>query len=183
MHPTFRIDGSSGWWQPRLYFVVHLSFVGLAGLLVACKGKKLCILFLIRHLLKLNSKRHSLPRLELDHFSDLLYTPDFLKSCCYSGLNWTIVKPHTFSCGYDIYKPLGESYSGIHALADLSVCVNLYQQAFWRRCRGNGCWVNFEPSLTLYHTLLSFYFFILFFYFPLWIPLLSVYMLHPQAQA
>ena len=25
---------------------------------------------------------------------------------------------------------LGESYSSIHALADLSVCVNKYQQAF-----------------------------------------------------
>jgi hypothetical protein len=25
---------------------------------------------------------------------------------------------------------LGESYSGIHALADLFVCVNKYQQAF-----------------------------------------------------
>ena len=22
---------------------------------------------------------------------------------------------------------------------------------FWRRFRGNGCWVNFEPSLSLYH--------------------------------
>jgi hypothetical protein len=24
--------------------------------------------------------------------------------------------------------PLGESYSGIHALADLSVCIKIYQQ-------------------------------------------------------
>jgi len=28
----------------------------------------------------------------------------------------------------------GKSYSGIHALADLSVCINKYQQAFWHRC-------------------------------------------------
>ena len=48
--------------------------------------------------------------------------------------------------------PSGESYSGIRALADLSVCVNLYQQASWRRYWGNGCWINFEPSLTFYFT-------------------------------
>ena len=53
---------------------------------------------------------------------------------------------------------LGESYSGIRGLADLYVCVNKYQQAFWRRCRGNGCWINYEPSLTLY--LLSFILFL-----------------------
>ena len=34
---------------------------------------------------------------------------------------------------------------------------------FWCRCRGNGCWVNFEPSLTLYHY--SFIFYLLFFSF------------------
>ena len=34
---------------------------------------------------------------------------------------------------------LGESYRGIRALVDLSVCVKMYQQAFWRRCRENGC--------------------------------------------
>ena len=33
---------------------------------------------------------------------------------------------------------LGESYNGIRALADLSVCVNKCQQAFWRRCRGSN---------------------------------------------
>jgi len=30
---------------------------------------------------------------------------------------------------------LGESYNGIRALADLSVSVNKYQQAFWCHCR------------------------------------------------
>ena len=30
----------------------------------------------------------------------------------------------------------GENYSNIRELADLSVCVNKYQQAFWRCCRG-----------------------------------------------
>ena len=44
----------------------------------------------------------------------------------------------------------GESYSGIHALMDLSMCVKIYQQAFWRCCRGNGCWINYKPSLTFY---------------------------------
>ena len=59
----------------------------------------------------------------------------------------------------------GESYSGIRALVDLSVCVNKYQQVFWHRCQGNGCWINYESSLTLYHIVLSFYSFILFFSF------------------
>ena len=32
------------------------------------------------------------------------------------------------------------------------LCALIYtNKHFWRRCRGNGCWVNFEPSLTLYH--------------------------------
>ena len=31
---------------------------------------------------------------------------------------------------------LGESYSGIHALADFIHDVTKYQQAFWRHCRG-----------------------------------------------
>jgi hypothetical protein len=35
-----------------------------------------------------------------------------------------------------IFKNLsGESYSGIRALMDLSMCVKIYQQAFWRRYR------------------------------------------------
>ena len=38
----------------------------------------------------------------------------------------------------------GESYSGIHALADLSICVNKYQQAFWHHCRGTV--VVLEPN-------------------------------------
>ena len=39
----------------------------------------------------------------------------------------------------------------------------IYQQAFWRRCRRNDCWVNFEPSLTLY--IISFTFFYSFFFY------------------
>jgi hypothetical protein len=34
---------------------------------------------------------HSLLRLELEDLNDLLYTLDLLKSCCCSGLSWTIV--------------------------------------------------------------------------------------------
>jgi hypothetical protein len=33
-----------------------------------------------------------------------------------------------------------------------SMCVNKYQQAFWRRCQGNGYWISYEPSLALYYT-------------------------------
>ena len=52
--------------------------------------------------------------------------------------------------------PPGETYSGIRALANLSVCINKYQQAFWCHYRGNSCWINYEPSLAFY---LLFYFF------------------------
>jgi hypothetical protein len=54
-----------------------------------------------------------------------------------------------------------KSYSGIRVLEDLSMCVNLYQQAFWRRCRGNSCWIKYKPSLTFY--LLFFLLFYIFF--------------------
>ena len=42
------------------------------------------------------------------------------------------------------------------------LCALIYtNKHFWRRCQENGCWVNFEPSLSLYHysfILLSFLF-------------------------
>jgi hypothetical protein len=34
--------------------------------------------------------------------------------------------------------PPDESYNNIRVLADLYMCINLYQQAFWRYCQGNG---------------------------------------------
>jgi hypothetical protein len=34
-------------------------------------------------------------------------------------------------------KIVAVSYNDIYALVDLSVCINLYQQAFWHRCQGN----------------------------------------------
>ena len=54
---------------------------------------------------------------------DILYNPNFLKSCCYSGLSWTIVNLTGFSVDTILGIPPGESYNGIRALADLSVCV------------------------------------------------------------
>ena len=57
--------------------VVHLPLIGLAGLLVACREETLH-LFLIRHLPRLNNRRYSLPRLELEDLSDLLYSPIIL---------------------------------------------------------------------------------------------------------
>ena len=62
-------------------------------------------------------------RLELEDLSDLLYTPDFLKSYCYSRLSWTVVNLTRFPVDTILGIPPGESYSGIRALADLSVCV------------------------------------------------------------
>jgi bacteriorhodopsin len=64
-----------------------------------------------------------------------------------------------------------------------SVCVNKYQQAFLRGCRGNGCWISYEPSLSLYHTFYLFAFSFFSFFFLLWIPLISINLLNPQAQA
>ena len=40
----------------------------------------------------------------------------------------------------------GENNNDICALADLSICVNKYQQAFWCRCRGTGSCSRIEPS-------------------------------------
>ena len=60
----------------------------------------------------------SLPKPELENFSYSLYAP------IYSYLVATILG-----------IPPGESYSGIHALVDLSVCIKIYQQAFWHCCR------------------------------------------------
>ena len=71
----------------------------------------------------MNNRRHILSRLELEDLSDLLYTPDFLKSCCYSGLSWTVVNLTRFPVDTILGIPPNESYNGIHALADLSVCV------------------------------------------------------------
>jgi hypothetical protein len=46
----------------------------------------------------------------------------------------------------------------------ITLCVLIYtNKHFWRHCYGNGCWVNFEPSLTLYRY--SFIFYLLFFSF------------------
>ena len=58
---------------------------------------------------------------------------------------------------------LGESYSGIRALADFIRDVTKYQQAFWRRCQGmvatlssdSVVLVSFSFSLILPQTLLS----------------------------
>ena len=62
-------------------------------------------------------------RLELEDLSDLLYSPDFLKSCCYSGLSWTVVNLTRFPVDTILGILSGESYSGIRALVDLSVPV------------------------------------------------------------
>ena len=44
-------------------------------------------------------------------------------SCCYSGLSWTVVNLTCFLVDTILGILLGESYSGIRALANLSVCV------------------------------------------------------------
>ena len=66
--------------------------------------------------------------LELEDLSDFLYTPYFLKSCCYSRLSWTIVNLTCFPVDTILGIPLGESYIDIRVLADLSICVKIYQQ-------------------------------------------------------
>ena len=61
--------------------------------------------------------------LELEDLSDFLYTPYFLKSCCYSRLSWTIVNLTCFPVDTILGILLGESYSSIRVLVDLSMCV------------------------------------------------------------
>ena len=61
--------------------------------------------------------------LKLEDLSDFLYTPDFLKSYCYFRLSWTIVNLTHFPMDTILGILPGESYSGIRALADLSVYV------------------------------------------------------------
>ena len=60
---------------------------------------------------KLNSRRHSLPKLEVENLSYPLY------ASIYPNLVEDTI----------LGIPPGESYSGIRALADLSVCVKIYQ--------------------------------------------------------
>ena len=62
-------------------------------------------------------------RLELEDLSDLLYTPNILKSCCYFGLSWTIVNLTRFPVDTILGILPGESYNGIGALVDLSMCL------------------------------------------------------------
>ena len=105
--------------------VVHLPFVGLAGFSYYRKHTLSVFPLVIS---QSNNRRHSLSRLELEDLSDLLYTPNFLKSCWYSGLSWTIVNLTCFAVDTILGIPPDESYNGIRALVDLSVCVKIYQQ-------------------------------------------------------
>jgi hypothetical protein len=56
--------------------VVHLPFVGLAG--SSYYRKHTLPVFPLVISLELNNRRHSLSKLELEDFSDLLYTPVIL---------------------------------------------------------------------------------------------------------
>ena len=53
--------------------VVHLPLVGLAG--HCCYRKQTLPMFYLVISLELNSRRQSLPKLELEDLYDLLYTP------------------------------------------------------------------------------------------------------------
>ena len=54
------------------FFVVHLPFVGRVG---PCYNRKHSLpMFFLVISPELNNKRHSLPKLELEDLSDLLYT-------------------------------------------------------------------------------------------------------------
>ena len=55
-------------------------------------------------------------------------------------------------------------YIGIISLRlRIILCALIFtNKHFWRHCQGYGCWVNFEPSLTLYHYSFIFYFSFLF---------------------
>ena len=76
MYPIFWIGGSSR--EGDSYsliesFVVHLSLVGLVG---PCYYRKHTMsVFSLVLSLELNNRRQSLPRLELEDLSSLLYAP------------------------------------------------------------------------------------------------------------
>ena len=57
-------------------FVVYLPLVGIAG--PCCYRKHTLPVFSLVISLDLNNRRHSLPKLELEDLSDLLYTPVIL---------------------------------------------------------------------------------------------------------
>ena len=69
--------------------VVHLSFVGLARF--SYYRKETYFVCISLNNIPSRTIEDSLSRLELEVLSDLLYTPDFLNSCCYFELSWTIV--------------------------------------------------------------------------------------------
>jgi hypothetical protein len=75
--------------------------------------------------------------------------------------------------------PLAKSYSGIRALADLCVCVNLYQQVFFGAVVGEMVAELTSTWLNIYSFILSFALLFLL----AWIPLLSINMLNPRVQA
>jgi hypothetical protein len=96
-------------------FVVHLSLIGLAGLLVAYREETLH-LFLIRH---------SLPRLELEDLSYLLYTLDLLKSCCCSRLSWTVVSLTRFPVD-TIFEYLRVKATSVSIRLRIYLCALIY---------------------------------------------------------
>ena len=71
----------------------------------------------------MNNRRHTLPKLELESLISPLYAPVYLKSCCYFGLSLTVVNLTRFPVDTILEILPGESYNGIRALVDLSMCV------------------------------------------------------------
>ena len=57
-------------------FVAHLSLVGLPG--PCCYKQHTLPVYSLVISVELNNRRHSLPKLELEDLSDLLYTPIIL---------------------------------------------------------------------------------------------------------
>jgi hypothetical protein len=50
-----------------------------------------------------------------------------------------------------LHRILDESYNGIRVLADFSIYVYKYQQAFWRCCRGSNWRKDFDINLDVYY--------------------------------
>jgi hypothetical protein len=68
---------------------------------------------------------HSLPRLELEDLRDLLYTLDFLKSCCCFGLSWTIVSLTRFPVD-TIFKYLQVKATTVFMRLRIYLCAFIY---------------------------------------------------------
>jgi hypothetical protein len=117
-------------------FVVHLPLISLAG---TCYYRKHNLLvFSLVTSSKLNNRRQSLLKLELEVLSSLLYTP-ILWPWLWSWVKLRFSYSHLRSFGFDIKTRLFsvKCYNGIISVRlCIILCALIYtNKHFWRRCQ------------------------------------------------